>query len=141
MNSINIANEKFRDYVIKTESLSQEVRIRLNNCLAGNKLEDIADDGVSMFRRLRQAEPQSFEESKMLYEVYLAWHQETTKVLRAIDDVEIGPQGIKVFAGEDLRCAFQEVSSFLDDLKERIASLEDFISGNAVSAESFVNEL
>jgi hypothetical protein len=141
MNSLNVARQKIQEYEASADSLCPEAEARVQNSHAANRLEGIADEGVSIYRRLQSADPQTFEDAKDLYEAYVAWAEHSTLVLRAIDTLEASPQGAKVFSGQDLRRVFSDVSSHIDTFKDRIASLEVFISGNGLSAEKFLNAL
>lgn len=139
--SASTVGQKFREYERKVESLSNEADDRVRNSHTAHMLDELAETGVSVYTRLRRAIPQTFEESKELYETYIAWHRDTTVVLREIDEVEGAPQGVKVFSADDLRSTFRDVSTFIDKLTGRIAALDEFIAGNGVPAESFINGL
>ncbi len=139
--SANAVGQKFHEYEIKVENLSSEADNRVRNSQSAHSLDDTAETGVSVYKRLRRAEPETFEESKELYEMCIAWHQDTSAVLRAIDDLEHAPQGVKVFSADELRAAFHEASTFIDRLKGRIAALDEFIAGNGIPAETFVDGL
>jgi hypothetical protein len=95
--------------------------------------------GLFILDRMRTARPQTFEDSKQLYELYETWHSRSLEVLRAIERSQAAD--FPVEQSDKFAKAVQDVSSFLWDIHQRIVALQKFIVGEGITGEQFVDGL